>query len=213
MGCDSILETTLTVNPAPEFFDTKTICFGDSILVNGNYLSAAGSYTDTLQTASGCDSLVTTEIIVTTIDASVTDNSPTLTANYPSAQSYQWINCDSGNNIANGTSQSYTAIANGSYQVLISDQGCQVLSSCYNVDNVSIKENSENLAHLFPNPTHDKIMVTHNVYGLQMHLFDIYGKELESRQVGTKFTVSLVDYPEGVYFLLLGGNTYKLIKH
>lgn len=212
MGCDSIIETTLTVNPAPVTFDTQTICNGDSVLVNGNYLSIAGSYTDTLQTASGCDSLVTTTLNVTTIDPSVTDNSPTLMANYGSAQSYQWINCDSGNNIANGTSQNYTAIANGSYQVLISDQGCEVYSICYTVNNVSITENDKNFVHLFPNPTSDKVTITHHVKDLQMYLFDIYGKELESRQVDTKFEVSLVNYPEGVYLLLLGGNTYKLIK-
>ncbi len=213
MGCDSIFETTLTVNPAPVTFDSQTICFGDSILVNGNYLSVAGSYTDTLQSIDGCDSLVTTDLIVTTIDATVTDNSPTLIANYAGAQSYQWINCDSGNNIANGTAQSFTAVTNGSYQVLISDQGCQVLSACYNVDNVSVTENTKANIQLFPNPTNDKVTVIHDAHNAPMRLIDIYGKELLSQHVGTTFTLSLADYPNGVYFLELGENTFKLIKN
>lgn len=211
-GCDSILETTLTINATAVFNDAITICDGDSVLVNGNYLSVAGSYTDTLQTSNGCDSLVTTIISATVIDATVTSNPPTLSANYSGAQSYQWINCDSGNNIGNGTSQSYTAISNGSYQVLISDQGCEALSACYDIVDVSIDENSKAEVRIYPNPTYNELTVIHSQHDVQMTLLNVYGQELEIRQVGTEFSVSLIDYPVGVYFLVLGENTFKVIK-
>lgn len=211
-GCDSIIETTLTINPTAVFNDAITICSGDSVLVNGNYLSSAGSYTDTLQTINGCDSLVTTVISVTVIDATVTNNSPDLTANYSGAQSYQWINCDSGNNIANGTSQTYTAITNGSYQVLISDQGCQALSSCSNIVDLSIDETGKTQVQIYPNPTQNAVTVVHTLHHSRMILLNVYGQELETRQVGTSFTLSLIDYPVGVYFLVLGENTFKVIK-
>lgn len=211
-GCDSIVETTLTINATAVFNDAITICDGDSVLVNGNYLSVAGSYTDTLQTSNGCDSLVTTVVSVTVIDPTVTNNSPTLMANYSGAQSYQWINCDSGNNIGNGTAQSYTAITNGSYQVLISDQGCQVLSGCYDVVDLSIDENGKAEVQIYPNPTHNEVTVIHTQHDVQMTLLNVYGQELETRQVGTEFSISLNDYPVGVYFLVLGENTFKLMK-
>ncbi|PHR19921.1 MAG: hypothetical protein COA38_19680 [Fluviicola sp.] len=212
LGCDSIVETTLTINATAVFNDAITICDGDSVLVNGNYLSVAGSYTDTLQTSNGCDSLVTTVVSVTVIDPTVTNNSPTLMANYSGAQSYQWINCDSGNNIGNGTAQSYTAITNGSYQVLISDQGCQVLSTCYDVVDLSIDENGKAKVQIYPNPTHNQVTVIHTQHNVQMTLLNVYGQELETRQVGTEFSISLNDYPVGVYFLVLGKNTFKVMK-
>ena len=56
-GCDSIVETTLTVTPAPVFSQTITICQGDSSLIFGTYETVAGTYQETVQTAAGCDSI------------------------------------------------------------------------------------------------------------------------------------------------------------
>ena len=212
-GCDSIVETTLTVNPAPIYYDDITICDGDSVLVNGEYLSVAGVYVDTLQTPAGCDSIVETTLNVTVIDNTVTNDSPTLTANYAGAQAYQWINCDSGHNIANATTQSHTFAANGSYQVLITDQGCSVYSDCETVDNVSLDDLNKNFVRIYPNPTSDEVTVEHELPDLEMRLLDVFGKEVMKRNVGTIFTISLRDYPTGIYFLVLGGNTYKIVKN
>ena len=177
-GCDSIVETDLTVNPAAQSNDAITICNGDSVLVNGNYLSTAGSYIDTLQTPSGCDSIVTTVISVTVIDPSVTVSSPDLTANYAFAQSYQWINCGSGNNIGTGTSQTYTAITNGSYQVLITDQGCDALSDCYEINDVSIYEYSKASIHVYPNPTFGNVKVDlgETYQNVTVKVYDLQGQ-------------------------------------
>ncbi len=211
-GCDSIIETMLTVDPAITGTDDITICDGDSVLVNGIYLSSAGSYVDTVQAANGCDSIVTTNISVTVIDNSVTVNSPTLTANYAGAQSYQWINCDSGNNIGNGTAQSYTAVSNGSYQVQITDQGCEVLSECENINDVSLDEFDLTKVLIYPNPTPGLLTVEHEYPDANMILRDMYGKELLFDQVDVKFTISLEEYPVGVYFLELEGHTFKIVK-
>jgi gliding motility-associated-like protein len=60
-GCDSVIITHLTINPV--FRDTivASICQGKSYtLPNGNITTATGTYNSLLQTAKGCDSLVTT---------------------------------------------------------------------------------------------------------------------------------------------------------
>ncbi len=57
-GCDSIIYLTLTVNPIISSQISQSICQGGSYNFNGQILSSAGVYTDTLQTASGCDSVV-----------------------------------------------------------------------------------------------------------------------------------------------------------
>ncbi|MFL3664701.1 MAG: hypothetical protein ACJ04Q_11905, partial [Flavobacteriales bacterium] len=64
-GCDSILATTLTVTPTYFSNNFGTICQGDSILIGGTYQSIAGTYYDSLQTVSGCDSILATTLTVT----------------------------------------------------------------------------------------------------------------------------------------------------
>ena len=46
---------------------TKSICEGDSILITGNWINSAGTYSDTLQAISGCDSIVQTYVTLNTI--------------------------------------------------------------------------------------------------------------------------------------------------
>ena len=64
-GCDSIITTTLTVNPIVKTNLSVAICNGQSYtLPSGRVVSASGVYKETLQTTSGCDSIVTTTLTV-----------------------------------------------------------------------------------------------------------------------------------------------------
>lgn len=63
-GCDSIVVTNLIVHPEYEQYLEYTICEGDSILIAGNYVTESGIFYDSLQTNTGCDSLVITELLV-----------------------------------------------------------------------------------------------------------------------------------------------------
>lgn len=63
-GCDSIVTTTLTVIPAVTSSANAQICTGDSLFVGGAFQTTAGTYMDTLTAASGCDSVVTTNLTV-----------------------------------------------------------------------------------------------------------------------------------------------------
>ncbi|PSK88845.1 gliding motility-associated C-terminal domain-containing protein [Taibaiella chishuiensis] len=64
-GCDSIVTLNLTVTPYPTGIDVKTICQGQSYLFNGvTYTTSQSGLKDTLQTAAGCDSIVTLNLTV-----------------------------------------------------------------------------------------------------------------------------------------------------
>ena len=63
-GCDSVLTTTLTVAAGFDQSNIATICEGDSILLAGSYQVIAGDYIDSLLSTSGCDSVITTTLIV-----------------------------------------------------------------------------------------------------------------------------------------------------
>ncbi|MBI4947449.1 MAG: C10 family peptidase [Bacteroidetes bacterium] len=64
-GCDSIINTNLTVLPANTFIQSSTVCTGQSITVGSNTYTTNGTYTDVLiSVVSGCDSTVTTNLTV-----------------------------------------------------------------------------------------------------------------------------------------------------
>ena len=63
-GCDSVITLTLTVNPVYNTPVTAEICEGSSYTFFGQTLTTAGTYTHTLQTVSGCDSVVTLTLTV-----------------------------------------------------------------------------------------------------------------------------------------------------
>ncbi|NND05808.1 MAG: gliding motility-associated C-terminal domain-containing protein, partial [Saprospiraceae bacterium] len=58
-GCDSVVTLMLTVHPLQHTTINADICDGDAYDFNGQFLSSAGIYVDTLSTISGCDSIVT----------------------------------------------------------------------------------------------------------------------------------------------------------
>ena len=75
-GCDSIVTLTLAVNPPVDSLIEAAVCAGKTYLFNGQYLSTAGDYYDTLLTGSGCDSVVHLQLSImpvpiTNISASV----------------------------------------------------------------------------------------------------------------------------------------------
>ena len=73
-GCDSILTLDLTINESyDDVVDTLYRCVGDSALLAGSYQTISGVYVDTLQSSAGCDSIVSTTLIVDTAVYSTTD--------------------------------------------------------------------------------------------------------------------------------------------
>lgn len=74
-GCDSIVELTLSVDPPVTGSETVSICTGSSYTFNGQVISSAGTYTDTLMASGGCDSLATLTLNVVPILSTAIDRS------------------------------------------------------------------------------------------------------------------------------------------
>lgn len=74
-GCDSIVNLTLNLNPIITTQVNQSICQGNSYNFNGQNISVPGNYSDTLQTASGCDSVVILNLTVTPTITSIINQS------------------------------------------------------------------------------------------------------------------------------------------
>lgn len=63
-NCDSLVITNLAVDPTHIMIQNDTICDGDMYNFNGQNLTTAGTYYDSLQTVLGCDSVYTLHLEV-----------------------------------------------------------------------------------------------------------------------------------------------------
>ena len=65
--CATTTSMTITINPIVSGSTNISICQGDSILIGGVFVSTAGSYTETLTSSLGCDSVLTTNLSINPI--------------------------------------------------------------------------------------------------------------------------------------------------
>jgi len=82
-----------------------------------------------------------------------------LSTDYPNAESYQWINCETGEEIVGATDPIYVVTEDGEYAVVVTDP-CAIGSACVNVSFISINE-EEALPEIvvYPNPTQGRFTI------------------------------------------------------
>ncbi|NRA12800.1 MAG: proprotein convertase P-domain-containing protein [Crocinitomicaceae bacterium] len=214
-GCDSIIVTTLDV--AANFNSTAnaTICDGDTYTFpDGTTGTTAQSQTSVLMSSEGCDSTIVTTLAVSTVDVSVTQTLPTITANATGA-TYQWVDCNNGNaNIAGATSASYTPTADvGNYAVMVTENGCTDISACVLVDQTGINELTANNVLVYPNPTSDKVSVTWDGTINYIEVTDVRGRLLNRVEVSglNETQLDVASYKSGIYLLHIVGDNGRTV--
>jgi len=207
IGCDSLVALTLSVTPTISRARTTTICRGESVDIGGTLQSEPGQYPIVYQSAAGCDSIVTTTLIVNSADTSITSNGVTLTSNASGAD-YQWIDCDNGNAIIPGQlGQSFAPTTAGNYAVIVIQNGCIDTSFCYAASPSSVVENTfPTEIAVYPNPATDRISINlgASYTNVRLVLKNMQGVEVLSRSVhdaGEIFDVAISALPAGTYFL------------
>lgn len=218
-GCDSTLTTDLTILPAITHTQNVTLCFGEILSVGSNIYNASGIYTDVLTASNGCDSTLTTVLVINpAIDVTTSLSGLTISANESSA-TYQWIDCDNSNlPIAGETNQSFTASANGNYAVIVTQNNCSDTSACVNISTVGIKDVSKsNTVNIYPNPSNG----IYNLSGLdensKISVYDAIGQIIYTSIITkSKETVNISLLPNGIYMIQIKSEnniiTKKVIK-
>jgi len=133
IGCDSLVFTNLVVYPSVSYTNNQTICNGETYTLNGNVYDSTGTYMDYLYTIFGCDSIVTTILIVDSIIGGSSLNNQTICL---------------GDSVSVGANTYYTP---GTYSdTLTSDNGCDSIVYTNLVVNQATTSDSTLVLNNFP---------------------------------------------------------------
>ena len=217
-GCDSTVTLDLTINNSVTSTDVQTAC--DSLVWNGMTYTTSGTYTWIGSTTTGCDSTVTLDLTINTVDVSVTNNDPSITAN-ASGATYVWLDCDNGNApIAGETGQMFTATANGNYAVEITNNGCVDTSACTPIVTVSLEDlDALGDVTVYPNPVDNIVNVElGSLESASVRLLDVNGKVLFlNENVNNSVYTFEMNQEPGVYFVEVSTNNnvkrFKVVKN
>lgn len=108
---------------------TLDMCEGDSIWLGGAYQTSAGIYSNVFQTSQGCDSVVMTDLQVSSTNVQITQSSDSLLVD-AGYDSYQWIDCQSMQAIPGASNPYFIPDVSGEYFVEITSDSCQSQSAC-----------------------------------------------------------------------------------
>jgi hypothetical protein len=222
-GCDSTITLDLTILSATFSTDEITTCESYTWIDGIEYTESNNTASFTIPNTAGCDSVVTLNLTINTVDASVTvvdDN--TLKSNEASTgATYQWLDCeDNFAPIAGETNMIFTTQTSGEYAVKVTLNGCTEISDCFTITSTVGINDLDNTfkVELYPNPTLNSI--TFNIEGidqLDMELLDINGKVLmQKNSLFDQDSINLSAFMTGTYFVRIttpkGSKEIRVVK-
>ena len=172
---------------------------------DGTIYTTTGMKTAVVPNAAGCDSIITIDLTINSVDIAVSQNSNILTA-VATPASYKWLDCNNNYSpITNENNQSFTADVSGNYAVEILQNECIDTSLCYTVSVISTLENTfdENFV-VYPNPTNGLVNIDlgANLQHIEIVIKDVSGRILKQSQFkNQQFLDFELDEPAGIYFI------------
>jgi hypothetical protein len=240
--------SAITVNPSPIFVTSSNspICSGNTVNLSSTSLAGStyswtgpngfssssqnpsltsstvamsGSYS-LMVTSNGCS---TTNALTVVVNATpptpiISSNGMTLTSSSPNGN--QWVY--NGVNIAGANSTTYVATQNGTYTVVITQDGCTATSAPFNETSAGIEENNSvtNGIVIFPNPSTGLFTLKFNqkeianysieVRSLNGQLVDSY--ELNNVTNEFNYSMDLQSQSKGMYFIHVNNGSKTVIQ-
>ena len=169
----------------------------------------------TYEDASGNVATQTQDVVLTGVDVSTTVNGIQLIANNDNVGvDYRWIDCNNNNEpIVDATNQSYTPEENGSYAVIVLEEGCQDTSDCIEVTMVGLEDYAKTDVKVYPNPSKGAFTVELPAIDLVSYtVTDNAGRIIHEGDFDQlENTVDLSTEEHGVYFLRVEEHVVRLV--
>ncbi|MCH8905044.1 MAG: SBBP repeat-containing protein, partial [Bacteroidetes bacterium] len=219
IGCDSVVTLDLTITISNTGTTVITACDYYTWIDGNLYTMSNNVATHTLTNDAGCDSVVTLNLTINTVDVSVTATDPSITVNTTGA-SYQWLDCN--NNyaiIAGDTARIFTASANGNYAVEVTENGCTDTSVCTTIATIDIEENTLfNSISIYPNPIQELVIIyLGNLREVSIKVFNVSGQLIyRAENINASSHQFKLNGATGIYSIELSSQgqkqQYKLVK-
>lgn len=213
LGCDSIITLDLTIYAS--YFETTEASSCGTYMWNDTPYASSGIYTQQFATANGCDSILTLDLTVYNLNMTVNQTGNTLTSAESGAQ-YQWIDCDNGSvEIPGATNQSFTPTSNGSYAVVVTENGCSDVSNCVDITTIDIAlfDSSPSLL-LYPNPFEIQLTIVlgDGAGWLQVQFYNSLGELVHHAHMRNGESFDASHLAHGVYSLRVEGENGTVIR-
>jgi hypothetical protein len=202
LGCDSILQLNLTVNPAYNQNQSVVICTGTTYSFGGQNLTASGTYSHTYTNANGCDSLVQLNLSVADSVSIQSSNGSIgfcpggslrigLVNPIPNV-SYQWTK--DGSLMTGANSDSLMVTQSGMYQLTVQfSPSCSVTSNSINISVLNCNRITGDLKYDNNNQT--------SLAGVPVHLKTLLGNIVASDTTDATGGYEMSGYNNGNYVL------------
>jgi hypothetical protein len=209
-GCDSIITLHLTIHPIYSLVVSILAC-GPYSWINGiTYSSGTNTPTVFLTSTNGCDSTITLNLSIESIDLSISESNGTLTANQAGVN-YQWIDCSSNLPILGETDQVFTPSSDGSYAVVL-NANCSDTSDCFDFETSNVAELNTSV-FVAPNPTSSSITIKNSSILIKTKLIDLTGKTLiDWSDENSQQMIDLSKFQTGVYFVVIKSDFEQIIR-
>jgi hypothetical protein len=225
-GCDSIVTLTLSVLPTYNIVLNRTICSGDTFSFAGHAITTGGTYSDSLTTRNGCDSLVTLNLVVNTPPAITWPQPDTICNNNDSTHVPLAAPSPIGGALTGNGVHGLVLTVNGSgnYPVTYTytdSGGCitsvtknLLVESCLGIEQIT----EESSISVFPNPANDVITAQADAFAgnrVAPVVYDMMGKSVivPFSQQADKITFNTGKLAAGVYLIKFNINGIWVSKH
>ena len=210
---------TFTNSTAPLFngptgFATKVICAGDSVLINGMWVKAAGNFRDTIVRPGMADSLVFLEVKVANkplIPGIIKSNPDSLFCNIIASR-YKWF----GNGILlSDTSRKIHFTLSANYRVIAYNAQCPSdTSPAFFFQASAVLSEFDEVVKIYPSPADERIFVNSGTERIEEAvMMDLQGKEIivviPKKQ---QFIIETNSLPSGIYLLRLRVNEETIMQ-
>lgn len=188
----------------------ESYTFPDGIVVNN--VTSQTTHVSNLISVNCYDSIVETTVNVTVIDVTVNQlNQNTLEAQEIGAN-YQWIDCSDNSYLVTENNQSLIITQNGDFAVEITQNGCVDTSICTNITLVGFNDFFKNEINYYPNPTNNLLFFEGlNLTNADLKIINVLGEEVFNYAVLNEKIISLSQLSEGVYFININKNIYRIV--
>jgi uncharacterized delta-60 repeat protein len=216
-GCDSIITTDLTVFGTNTASQNINVCNGQTYSIGSHTYSVTGSYVDTLVSAAGCDSILTTNLIVMgAINVGTSMLTPdTIHAVNGSASAYQWVDCNSSFAAIPGeTNQDLGVVSSGDYAVIVTEGVCSDTSACVNVNLVGIHsaEDETSAVSIYPNPGNG-ILYINTPVDLFVIIQSVSGEQVYNANVNAGKEMLNLQYLRGGLYIFTAKDKTGAVSH